>query len=174
MAVVIQLGMMGELPRMCVGKRWLVVPHWVAVEWQQTGTIRQIIHDWQGGILMKYRAHPCESEALDRIEDEAKALYRYFKRGHLQHYYNILGDVHRRALEAERRVMYERPSLKGRLKYEYMAERMGREFTWFQAKMFLDEATDMLVIDQQRRELRNLAKLAREIIAGNGELEQAA
>jgi hypothetical protein len=146
------------------GRRWLRVPLWL---WQeaQGGGFQQLIQDYG---LTEYRAMPCEGEALINLELEARSLLRYYRRGEDRHYYNLLGEIDRLVLRIEQRQMFERPSLRGKEKYQWIADHMSRydgEFRWYQAKGFLEDAIEALKEDHARRELRNFAKIVR-VIAG--------
>ena len=161
----VQFGIEGIAPDVAltrIGKRDYEIPCWLWMEWHGGG-IRGLIEQYG---LRKYRHQKEENAAIYNIERSAIALRRFYRRGHEQHYYNMLADIDRHLLRLEHRAMSERPHLRGQARFEWIAANLPRHygaFHWRSVQVMLEDATHMLVIDLDRRELRHLTKLVKAI-----------
>jgi hypothetical protein len=146
------------------GGRWVRIPKW-AVIGARRGGFRAILAEYG---IEQFTHHWQERFALRNLQDEARAIMRFYRRGGDRHYFNVLGDMHREVLWQEQRILLEHPHLKGQAFYELLARRMGRDYRPYSVKGLLEEARDMLVIDFRRREFRTLKKLCKVLYAVDG------
>lgn len=151
-----------------VGKRWYRVPAWLWLEWEafrqeHSGGIRMIVRDWQGGILMKYRKPDCEDAALDNIEEDSRALLRYYATPHKTTYYDNLDDISRMVLNLDKRLMTEYPQWDTNFRHEKMAKILSDQermpISVRMVKSWLADAIRMLVIVMERQRLKEIKSL---------------
>lgn len=148
-----------ELAYVYLNGEWTRVPAWIAGALDcDNGGLVGLVRDYG---LEKYRRNPIEPIALYRLECQAEALARFYRKGSERHYYNLLSPLHRKALYYEKYVRAHRPFLKGNALYECIGELIGRagEFPAFQVRGLLEEATELLVWDQHERRARKTADL---------------
>lgn len=163
-----------DLASVEINGRWLKVPVWLwaSLEIPNTelpnnrgwlpGGIPAIIREWQGGILMKYKAHPCEQEALHNIQQDAEALYDFYSRPQARKWYRWLSPTERLALNIERELTFTAPHLKGKAKFDEIASRLTRAerartpYSWYQAQGILEDARDALVAELRLERVKKL------------------
>lgn len=166
MQVIIQHSFTDEtLAYVYLNGEWARVPCWIAGALDvEGGGLPGLVRDYG---LEKYRRNPIEPIALYRLQCQAEALARFYRRNTDRHYYNLLTPLHRTALLYERQVRAFQPHLKGNALYERIGRLMGRpgEFPAFQVRGLLDEATELLMWDQHERRARKLSELVHAIQA---------
>lgn len=158
---IIQLGLFSPDDNIVIqriGRTYLRIPIWVAFQMQYRGGLMGLILDYG---LDKYPGAEYEYEVLCNIQDEAEALWRYWRRYGDQHYYNLLGQVDRDLLNAEKFIMLKHPHVKGRYKYELIATRMGRGWGPLQVKAMLEDIVKALRDDHRLRKARKYIEFAR-------------
>lgn len=143
-----------------VGDRWLMnIPAWLYMS-VRGGGIQSIIQEYG---LQRFNMPSEEAQAIRNIEDEARAVWRYWRRKGDQHYYNLLGQIDRDILLIERMVMRESPHAKGRFRYELIANEMRNHghavYGPQHAKQLLNEVTEALVQDQREREAKKTIEM---------------
>lgn len=114
---------------------------------------------WRESILVGWVERAVEDEAIRNLYYQSRAL-RYL------HYHRYsLSSTEQRAVELERRCMKENPHLHGNLRYAWIAEKMGHEYSARQIQGILEEATDILADAERSRIHEILHKYLTERIA---------
>ena len=167
---IIQFGVFDEIDDIALvllGKKWMKVPCWLACQWDTgNGGIYGIVRDY--GLEQMTIFRPWEYKAMDNMRNEARAMRRFYLYGDT----GILADIEKRALtiEAETRTHYAH--LRGDAMYEHMAGRMGTDYTPRQVRAILQDATEVLRMQENSMEDEYYAKLSRRIAKLNARLAE--
>lgn len=150
-----------------LGKTWMKVPCWLACQWDTgNGGIYGIVRDYGLEQLTIFR--PWEYKAMDNMRNEARAMRRYYLYGDT----GVLTDIERRALNIEADTRQHHPHLRGDAMYEHMAVVMGTDYTPKQVRGILQDATEVLRMNEDDIEDMYYAQLARRIAKLNARLAE--
>ncbi len=140
---------------MTLTQQRLPFPPWVWVELElgelnrstHHSGIRAIIEQWQGGILMHYRAHPAEEQALRNLSDEA----RMWKRAGQSVF---MTELHWQIVRLDRAVRHHLPHITGQAYLEWIAAHMGWRrrhggLDVFRVSDYLDHADAILALRER-------------------------
>jgi hypothetical protein len=167
---IIQFGVFDEVDDYALvelGKKWLKVPCWLACQWDTgNGGIYGIVRDY--GLEQMTIFRPWEYKAMDNMRNEARAMRRFYLYGDT----GVLTDIERRCLNIEADTRTHHPHLRGDAMYEHMAMVMGTDYTPRQVRAILQDATEVLRMNEDGIEEEYYAKLGKRIAKLNARLAE--
>jgi hypothetical protein len=155
-----------------IGKKMFYAPMWLWCELQpdydghQGGGIRRLIDDYG---LKRYWAHPCEQQAIDSLERQARAMWLFFSRPSSRRQRRILTQVERQTLTLERACTIKFPHLKGVLRLKWIADELDKiagyahdTYTPRRVQEILETAAEALLAAEEEAQTRKLRQQVRE------------
>ena len=147
--------------------KWKCIPMWMALEWQQRGSIRAMVNTYGNGIFNRVFTPHQENEALYNIEQDARALMVYYSNPSHSSFRRILSTLERLILRWDRKIMAERPVLATQHRYQVVAEelnRRGNNLAPRQIEAILHDATAVLRSYAREREVKKYMTMIRDIL----------